>query len=477
MEDNDIDIRALIKKYELMRYEGKSIYFDPDDFAVLADYYNDFGDISEAEYIVELGLGMHPGSTDLMVVKAKILVASAKYQDAYDYLAIIGEDESSVNYLQIKIECLLNLDKVDEADTLVEKVLAEDDLDEIDLYTFLSEVGYLYNDVDNYEKAIELQEAALKIDNSDLEMLVDLSYGYEMTTNFEKAIEINNIILDINPYSFEGWVNLGKLYSMQQEYDKAIDAFDFALTIDEDEVSVLKMKALTLYLNDNVEEAVRMFRECLKNSPDDETLYDSLLEGYEVMEQYAEMLELIAQKEERFGSEGVILQRAHVYLTQERYEEAEELFEMIPEDDKNNYDYYILEGELAIYNEDYETAEIAYTLAMIDSPDDELVIDKLANINMEQEKYEKAAEYLDELLVLNPEFPAAKARLAFLRFEIGAKEPFDEIMSQFTDNELRALLSLLSSQNIDYSKYDREQLLTRLNEARENRVLFKNIKY
>ena len=477
MEDNDIDIRALIKKYELMRYDGKSIYFDPDDFAILADYYNDFGDISEAKYIVELGLGMHPGSTQLMVVKAKVLIASEEYQDAYDYLAIIGDDESSVDYLQVKIECLLNLDKVDEADALVEKVLTADDLDELELYTFLSETGYLYNDVDIYDKAIKLQEAALKIDNSDVELLVDLSYGYEMMTNFTKAIEINNLILDINPYSFEAWVNLGKLHSMLQEYDKAIDAFDFALTIEEDELSVLKMKALTLYLNDNVEEAVSIFRECLKNAPDDESLYNSLLEGYEVMEQYAEMLELIAQKEERFGSEGITLQRAHVFLTQERYKEAEELFKKIPDADKNSYDYYILEGELAIYNEDYESAEIAYTLALLDSPDDELVIDKLANLNIEQEKYENAAVFLNQLLVLNPEFPTAKARLAFLRFEIGAKEPFDEIMSQFTDNELRALLSLLSSQDIDYSEYDRKQLLTRLNEARENRVLFKNIKY
>ena len=96
---------------------------------------------------------------------------------------------------------------------------------------------------------------------------------------------------------------------------------------------------------------------------------------------------------------------------------------------------------------------------------------------MDQDKYVKAAEYLEQLMLLNPDFPSAKARLAFLRFEIGAKEPFDEIMSQFSDNELRALLTLLSSQNIDYSEYDRERMLIRLNEARENRVLFKNIKY
>ena len=477
MEDNDIDIRALIHKYELMRYEGKSIYFDPDDFAALADYYNDFGDISEAEYIVELGLGMHPRNSQLMVVKSKILVASAKYQEAYDYLAVIGEDDSSVDYLKVKVECLLNLDKVDEANALVDKILASDDLDGIDLYTFLSEVGYLYNDVDIYPRAVALLEAAARLDNSDLELLIDLSYGYEMLSNFNKAIEVNNLILDLDPYNFEGWVNIGKLHSMLKDYDKAIDAFDFALTIEEDEVSVLKMKALTLFLNENVAEAVRIFKECLKNSPDDESLYDSLLEGYEVMEEYSEMLKVLDLKEERFGSEKNLLQRAHVYLTQERYEDAQEIIEQIPLADKNNYDYYILEGELAIYNEDFQTAEMAYTLALYDSLDDEDVLDKLANISLELNKYEKAAEFLDQLLVLNPDYPTAKARLAFIRFEIGAKEPFDQIMSQFTDEELRALLSLLSAHDIDYSLYNREQLLTRLNEARENRVLFKNLKH
>ncbi len=477
MEGNDIDINELIHKYELMRYEGKSVYFDPDEFAILADYYNDFGDISEAEYIIDVGLEMHPGSTELMVVKAKVLVASEKYQDAYDYLSIVGDNESSVDYLQVKIECLLNLDKTDKADALVEKTLAGGDLDGEDLYSFLTEVGYLYNDVDNYERAVLLLEDAIKIDNSDVELLVDLSYSYEMLNNFSKAIEVNNLVLDINPYLFEAWVNLGKLHSMMQEYDKSLEAFDFALTINDDDVSVLKMKALTLYLNDNAEEAIRVFRECLDSSPDDESLYDSLLQGYEVMERYAEMLEVIAQKEERFGKEGALLQRAHVYLTQEKYDEAEEVFKEIPEADKYNYDYYVIEGELAFYNEEFDKAEIAYMLALLDSPNDEIVIDKLANISMAQEKYEKAAEYLEQLLVLNPDFPTAKAKLAFLRFEIGVKEPFDEIMSQFTEVELKALLSLLSSQDIDYSQYNRDQLLTRLNEARENRILFKNIKY
>jgi hypothetical protein len=95
-----------------------------------------------------------------------------------------------------------------------------------------------------------------------------------------------------------------------------------------------------------------------------------------------------------------------------------------------------------------------------------------------QEKFEQAAGYLEELLEIAPDFPTAKSRLAFIRFEIGSREPFDEIMSQFSDDELRALLNLLTeNEDSDFSGYSREKILIRLNEARENRVLFKNIKY
>lgn len=455
MDDNELDIKELIHRYEQMRYMGKSIYFDPDEFAILADYYNDFGDISEAEHIVKSGLEIHPMSSQLMIVNAKLLAGNMQYQEAYDYLLGIAEDENNIDYLLVKIECLLNLDQLEQANEVLDSVLQGTEVTDEDLYTFLTEVGYLYNDVELYDVAILLLEKACEVDNEDLDVLINLSFAYEMLDNFEKAIGINNSILDINPYSFDGWVNLGKLHSMTQDYEKSLEAFDFALTIDDSDVNVLKMKALTLYLNDNVEEAVRIFRECLDNSPDDDSLYDSLLEGYEVMEQYDVMLELIAEKESKFGPEGILMKRAHIYLSQDKYEEAQEVFEKVPNNEKDTLEYYILEGELAIYNEDFATAEKAYMLAIIASPDDEMIVDKLANISMDLDKYEKAAEYLEQLMLLNPDFPSAKARLAFLRFEIGAKEPFDEIMSQL-DHELRALLTLLSSQDIDYDNYDRE---------------------
>ena len=51
-------------------------------------------------------------------------------------------------------------------------------------------------------------------------------------------------------------------------------------------------------------------------------------------------------------------------------------------------------------------------------------------------------------------------------------------MQQFTDDELLELLSLImGTDKSNFTDFTREKILTRLNEARENRILFKNIKY
>lgn len=476
MEENETDITALIEKYEQMRALGRNFYFDADEFALLAEYYNAEGDNDEAEQLIREGLRMHPGSSGLMLLRAKTLVFAELYEEALEYLRLIS-DEGGVEHALLRIESMLHLEQYDDADRLINETLGED-LVMDDLYYFITEAAYLLNDLDKFDRAITFLEESMKIDDTNVDAIVDLAYAYEMKGDLEKAIEQNNRLLDIDPYSYDGWVNIGKLYSMNGQYDKAIDAFDFALTIREDDLPVMKMKALSLYLNDNVREAVAIFEQCLNKAPGDESLYDSLLEAYEAMEQYDEMMKLIDKKEALFGNEGVLAKRAFVHMNREEIDKAKELFEQIPDAEKETLDYYMLEGELAFHDNDLKRAETAYMKAALISEGNEEILDRLVNISVAQEKFEQAAVYLEELLEIAPDFPTAKSRLAFIRFEIGSKEPFDEIMAQFSDEELRALLSLISgSGEAEYPNYSREKMLTRLNEARENRVLFKNIKY
>ncbi|WP_352422907.1 tetratricopeptide repeat protein [Proteiniphilum sp.] len=476
MEDNELDINSLIEKYEHMRVLGRKIYFDADEFAMLAEYYNAEGDNEEAEELINEGLKMHPGSSELMLMKAKTLVYSEMYQDALDYMEHISDD-GEVDLALLRIESLLHLTKHADADQLINSTLKQE-LPIDDLYFFITELGYMFNDVDLFDRAISFLEESMKINDTNSDTIVDLAYAYEMKGNLEKAIEYNNLLLDIDPYSYDGWVNIGKLYSMNEQHDKAVDAFDFALTINEDDVNVLKMKALSLYLNDNFQGAIVLFEDCLQKAPDDETIYDSLLEAYSAMEQYDKMMDLIDKREAALGSKGIMAKRAFVHINKDDYEQAKEIFSLIPEDERETLDYFMLEGELAFHDEDFAGAETAYMKAALASEGNEDVLDRLANISVAQEKFEQAAGYLEELLEIAPDFPTAKSRLAFIRFEIGSKEPFDQIMEQFSDQELRDLLNLITgSENNDFSDYNREKILVRLNEARENRVLFKNIKY
>ncbi|MDD3309931.1 MAG: hypothetical protein PHY69_08265, partial [Dysgonamonadaceae bacterium] len=159
-------------------------------------------------------------------------------------------------------------------------------------------------------------------------------------------------------------------------------------------------------------------------------------------------------------------------------EKAKELFDQIPESERETYDYYCLEGELAIHEENYIDAEKAYMKAALLSEDNENVLNRLSIICVSLGKLEEAADYLEQLFKLDPNFPDVKNRLAFVRFEIGNKEAFDKTMEMLSDDDLRNMLELIDPESKDkIAILNRESLLIRLDEARENRLLFKNNKY
>ena len=135
----------------------------------------------------------------------------------------------------------------------------------------------------------------------------------------------------MDPYSYDGWVNIGRLYSLNEQYDKSIDAYDFAITIQDGDVNVLKMKALSLFMNDNAKEAIAVFEACLQLSPDDESLYDSFLEAYEAMGQYDEMMKLISKKQAAFGQAGILAKRLLFINLMGDLDKAEALLEQIPD--------------------------------------------------------------------------------------------------------------------------------------------------
>ena len=362
------------------------------------------------------------------------------------------------------------------------------DLNEHDYFTFIKKVGYLYNDAEFFDNAIVLLEKAKKIDSTNTNVLIELAYAYEMDDNIDKAIDITNSIIDLNPYSFDSWVSLGRLYLYNYEYELSIEAYDFALAIKEADVDVLKLKAITYGEDYDFENEMKVLHECIDAAPHDESLYEEMLKKYKDFEEYWGMeqdegiLKVLEKKEAQFGPKGLLLEMAHLNLRMGRVDKAQEIYTRLPEEDKHTVNYYKLQGDLAIHNRDDVAAEVAYMKAMHESPNDVEVLDTLAEINLELNKYEKSADYLEQLIAIDPEYGIAKFRLACVRFEVGEKELFDKTINQITDkHQLEILFRMYASlrvrekrEEIDYTKLSREELIIGLNKARENNMQLKN---
>ena len=139
MDEELDDISSLVEKYEQMSMFGRKIYFDADEFAVLADHYNNLGDNELAEEIIEEGLKMHPASPELMILKAKTLVYSELYDEALSYLNNIP-GEGDIELPLLRIESLLHLEKTEEANEVINETMNRE-LSIDDLYVFITAVS------------------------------------------------------------------------------------------------------------------------------------------------------------------------------------------------------------------------------------------------------------------------------------------------------------------------------------------------
>lgn len=467
------DITDLVERYELAVETGKSLYFDADEFGELADYYDSQEDIDTAREIVESGLRIHPSSLTLLVKKARFQIYDGDYEDALSILnKLTGYD---FDLFLLKIECNLQLENYTLAYKLTEELLEKEESEELD--HVYAELGFLHIEADCFKEAVLYFEESLKLNAENTDVLSDLAYGYEMLGNFDLAIDTTNKILDIEPYTYEAWINLGKLLSLKEEFEKAIDAFDFALTINDSETNILKLKAHCLSLSGRGDEAISIFRELLALDPKDTSLYLLLSETYQSLELYDEAILILSEYEKLKGiTTELLIKKAWVYIHKEDYKEAFDIAKYGLELHPDSSELKVVLGEVAFKRGDYILAKEIYKAESEEDEDNFHLIDRLAIIEIKNENYVEAARYTEKLLELDPNNLEAKERVALLYFEMDNEEQFNSILEQFTDKELLVLFGLIYSPQ-DADLFDRDMLVAFLNKARETRTLFKNLKY
>lgn len=278
---SDPELKQLMQRYKESLRSKQSLFFDVHEFDSIIEYFLQDGDLVNAEKALQMAKYQHPDTSLLQVREAHFLVDKGGYEQALDLISRIEYAEFGNTDLHLLKGIALNfLGNMNEARDSFKKAIeyAGDNYHEI-----LYNIAVNFENLDDYNTAIEFLLDAYKFDKRNLAILYELAFCYEKTNSLESAIEYYNLYLDIDPFSDNVWFNLGIVHIRLQEYENALEAFDFSLVLNEDYPLAHYNKANTLSSMARYEEAIQEYKEHLLYEPGNADTHSYIGECYERM--------------------------------------------------------------------------------------------------------------------------------------------------------------------------------------------------
>lgn len=475
----EYNIELLLRKYNEMISQGKTVYLDSDEFVQLFDYYYTlYDEPSDIEKrILEIGLQIHPDSLGLLARQMKLLVDEGKYTEALNLVRQSFRGYDYEIYL-VQISCYLSLGNTTMAQKLTHTVLADDDIPRVDL---LADLGAVYLEANYFQEAETFlcESVAIRPTES---VIFDLAYIYRTKGATYESIRVLNLLLDTNPYNIDAWIDLANDYGRLFSYAQAIEALEFALSINEKSSTAIFLKAHYLSRNNQIEEAIQWAQEGLEITEDVAFGYTILVnicfeeeeyqKAWSYLQQWAEKspysAEMVAKTTELWLRLGQI-ERANRYL--------EHMFEGV--DDPNPL--WQIKGELMFQQRQYLQAEGFFWFAIESNTHDALAYDRLSSIYIAEQRYTEAIQMLKKMADLAGDIHTqdiAYFREICIYIETSREEKLQQMIEKLPLSQMRRLIQMFSIDMQDnIEEMSKNTLAKVLISMRDIRIIFKNIKY
>lgn len=246
--------QELLKQFEEMIEQGKSVYFDSNDLTCLAEYYASQGKPKKAEQAIAYAKQLHPDDLDICIYECNTLLAQGKTDEAIRLLDSLP-DQTDYEVRLLRISILLEQGQTDKAQLFIEKLMKEED----ESVEALLDISDVYMDAHLYAQAKPFLQKAYQKDSKSIEVLTSMADYCQATGELEKTIEWYKKILDEYPYETYCWVELTKCYLQLEDIEKAFEAVDFALAINENIPEALELKGFCYMRSGDIEKALKYF--------------------------------------------------------------------------------------------------------------------------------------------------------------------------------------------------------------------------
>lgn len=285
-EDRD-EFNELLRQYQNLRSGKSHAFLEEDAFERIIDYFDDKDSMTQAMEAADTGLEYFPFSSQLLIKKADLLIATRHYREALDKLEQASLfDNNDINIYILKTDAYLALDEQEKAVALLEEALhIFEGEDKIDL---LFELADVYDDYENFEKVFDCLKLVLEKDPNNEEALYKICFWTDFTGRNEESIRLHQKIIDNFPYNELAWFNLAAAYQGLKLYEKAIDAYQYAVVIDDKfDYAYRNMGDAFIRLR-KYKEAIETLERVLELTRPEEVIHEAIGHCYHRLGKYAQ---------------------------------------------------------------------------------------------------------------------------------------------------------------------------------------------
>nr|WP_321331327.1 tetratricopeptide repeat protein [uncultured Bacteroides sp.] len=412
----DSRTQRLIDRYEEMKKKNKNVYLEADALIEIASAYRNDGQDDNALSVLEYGLMLHPGNTDILIEKVYFYIDKNMLPEASSTFNEIA-DVFSRDVKILKAELCLNEKNIEEANAIFNEL---EDKEEIDT---IFEFANLYLESNYIKEALSLLEPMISEDNSE-ELISLLAECYNLNEQYDLAIEWFNKLIDLDPYDVSSWIMLSDIYIEIKQYDKALEAADFALAIDPKNQNAKMKKSICYECLGNYEESESFLNEAIISAviPNElthsfsGTRFLNMCKWEEAYEEFDKALTTLTSNDDIMHCE-LYKNLIFCQIKMENYDKANELIlkgkSLFPQE----ADFNLFIGEIYLKKGDEEKAWEQWNFALIKASDISLErnIEARYEIGLKSfnsKKYEWAKHIFEEIKNMDPDFEDINKYLA-----------------------------------------------------------------
>lgn len=210
-----------------------------------------------------------PNDGSLYLERAAIKRDRDDYQGAlYDIDRALRTDSLDGSYLMFKADLFKLSGQRARHKKYLEEIL-EKNPEVLDAYY---ELGYLYLVAENYKKAYDLANSALKIDVNYAPSYFLKGMAYKDEENYKMAVSSFQTAIEQDVEYYDGYVELGLLYALAED-DLALAYYDNAIAIDSTRIDALYNKGMYLQNKGEYREALHCYEAIIKHNPNFSNAY------------------------------------------------------------------------------------------------------------------------------------------------------------------------------------------------------------